>query len=165
MVSVSQRSDSELEFEASRERDTCRALVWVAGNLNLEFELRFAITGLGTQNYTRTQAEEIAERIYRAVLQREIDGGSRAAAVAEVQRGRVENQVRSMVDSAEFRSLRLAQPPAQVLEAFYQGLLNRPPDSSGARDYPPLLTSQQHLPILMNLIQSSEFEQAVVDAH
>lgn len=48
VLSVSERSAGELQFTAGRERGACRALVWVAGNLNLEFELRFEVTGLGT---------------------------------------------------------------------------------------------------------------------
>lgn len=163
VLSVSERSAGELRFTAGRERGACRALVWVAGNLNLEFELRFEVTGLGTANYTRNQAVEIAERLYRAVLQRELDGGSRAATVAEVQRGRIQNQVESMVRSGEFTLLRAEQEPAALLEAFYQGLLERPPDSGGARDYLGEIGRGRYVAALMNLIQSNEFEQAILD--
>ena len=163
VLSVSERSAGELRFTAGRERGACRALVWVAGNLNLEFELRFEVTGLGTANYTRNQAVEIAERLYRAVLQREMDGGSRAATVAEVQRGRIQNQVESMVRSGEFTLLRAEQEPAALLEAFYQGLLERPPDSGGARDYLGEIGRGRYVAALMNLIQSNEFEQAILD--
>lgn len=84
VVSVSKRSAGELRFTAGRDRGASRALLWVSSNLNLEFELRFDVTGLDTAQYTRGQTEAIAERLYRAVLQREIDGGARTSAVAEI---------------------------------------------------------------------------------
>ncbi len=52
VISVSERSSGELRFTAGRNRGTYRALLWISGNLNLEFELRFDVTGLGTANYT-----------------------------------------------------------------------------------------------------------------
>ena len=164
VVSVSATSSGDLQFTAGRERGECRAVVWVAGNLNLEFQLEFEVTGLDTANYTRGQAAEIAERLYRAILQREIDAASRASAIAEVQRGRIQNQVESMLNGGEFARLRGAQQPAELLEAFYQGLLERAPDSAGARDYLNEILRGRYVPTIMNLVQSQEFEQAIVDA-
>lgn len=158
VISVSERSAGELRFTAGRDRGTSRAPLWVSGNLNLEFELRFDVTGLGTAHHTRGQAETIAERLYRAALQREIDGGARASAVAEIQRGRIQDQVASMVRNREFTLLRGSQQPAELLEAISQGLLERPPDSGDARDYLNETSRGRYAVALMNLIQSNEFE-------
>ena len=136
----------------------CRALVYVPGNLNLEFELEFEVTGIGATNYTRRQAEEIADRLYRAILQREIEPSARAAAVAEIQRGRIDNQVSSMLDSREFVVIRQRTRPAEILEAFYAGLLDRAPDSAGASDYLREINRGQFRVAIMNLVQSQEFE-------
>ena len=163
VLSVSETYDGGLEFSAGRERGECRAVLWVPGNLNLEFVLDFEVTGLGTSSYTRNQAEEIVDRLYRAILQRDLDRASRASAVVEVQRGRVENQVTSMLSSAEFRAIREASQPADLLEAFYQGLLQRAPDSGGARDYLNDILRGRYQRAIMNLIQSPEFEAHIAD--
>ena len=92
-LSVSETRSGDLQFTAGRDRGRCRVPLYVPGNLNLEFELEFDVTGLGTTNYTREQAEEIAERLYRAILQREVEPSARASAVAEIQRGRLVNQI------------------------------------------------------------------------
>ena len=157
-VSVSDTGSANLRFSAGRSRGRCRALVYVPGNLNLEFELEFEVTGIGATNYTRRQAEEIANRLYRAILQREIEPSARAAAVAEIQRGRIDNQVGSMLDSREFVVIRQRTQPAEILEAFYAGLLDRAPDSAGADDYLREINRGQFRVAIMNLVQSQEFE-------
>ena len=164
ILSLSDTYDGGLEFIAGSERGECRALLWVPGNLNLEFVLDFEVRGLGTTNYTRNQAEAIVERLYRAILQRNVDAQARSSAIAEVQRGRVENQVQSMLDSAEFSSIRRSAQPADVLEAFYQGLLQRAPDSGGARDYLDEILRGRYRQAVMNLIQAPEFEMQIVDS-
>ncbi len=157
-VSVSDTGSGNLRFSAGRSRGRCRALVYVPGNLNLEFELEFEVTGIGATNYTRRQAEEIANRLYRAILQREVEPSARAAAVAEIQRGRIDNQVGSMLDSREFVVIRQRTQPAEILEAFYAGLLDRAPDSAGADDYLREINRGQFRVAIMNLVQSQEFE-------
>ena len=72
-LSISEARSGDLQFTAGRDRGPCRALLYVPGNLYLEYQLEFDVTGLGTTNYTRQQAENIAERLYRAILQREIE--------------------------------------------------------------------------------------------
>ena len=154
-VSVRETREGDLRFSAGRSR--CRAVLYVPGNLNLEYELEFEVTGIGSTNYTRRQAVEIAERLYRTILQREVESGSRATAIAEVQRGRLENQVSSMVDSWEFADLRRESQPAELLEAFYAGLLNRAPDSASADDYLREIQRGRYREAIMNLLQSEEF--------
>ena len=157
-VSVTETRGGDLQFSAGRSRGRCGVLLYVPGNLNLEYELEFEVTGIGSTNYTRRQAEEIAERLYRAILQREIDQSARATTVAEVQRGRLENQISSMVDSREFTELRARSRPAELLEAFYAGLLERTPDSAGTRGYLREVTRGRYREAIMNLLQSGEFE-------
>ena len=157
-VSVSETGPGDLRFSAGRNRGRCRALLYVPGNLNLQYELEFEVTGIGRSNYTRRQAEEIVGRLYRAILQREIEPGIRATAIAEVQRGRLENQVSSMIDSREFVVVRQQSQPADLLEAFFAGLLDRIPDSAGANDYLREITQGRFKETILNLVQSQEFE-------
>ncbi|MEO2197431.1 MAG: hypothetical protein ABGY72_15260 [bacterium] len=126
-VSLSEPYSGDLEFTAGRSRGRCHVVLYVPGNLNLEYTLEFDVTGMGTDNYTRRQAEEIVERLYRALLQREVDRGSRAAAVAEVQGGRLAGHVSSIMRSAEFAQIRDQSQPADLLEALYAGSSNGPP--------------------------------------
>ena len=160
-LSVSETRAGDLRFTAGRDRGRCRVLLYAPGNLNLAYELEFDVTGLGTTNYTRQQAEEIAERLYLAILQRRIESSARATTVAEIQRGRLENQVSSMVDSREFSEIRRQSQPAELLEAFYDGLLRRTPDSAGANDYLRELSRGRYLEAIMNLVQSAEFEESL----
>ncbi|MDA1092211.1 MAG: DUF4214 domain-containing protein [Acidobacteria bacterium] len=89
---------------------------------------------------------------------REVDGESRATAVAEVQAGNLENQVRAITASREFNDLRSRSQPADLLEAFYGGLFDRTPDSAGANDYLREISRGRYLETIMSLMQSGEFE-------
>ncbi len=157
-VSLSETYSGDLEFTAGRSRGRCQVVLYVPGNLNLEYALEFDVSGMGTGNYTRRQAEEIVTRLYRAVLQREVDRASRAASVAEVQSGRVADQVAALIRSAEFAEIRRESQPADLLEAFYAGLFERTPDSAGANDYLREIAGGRHREAVMSLIQSAEFE-------
>ncbi len=157
-MSVAETCGGDLRFSAGRSRGRCRAALYVPDNLNLEYELNFEVTAIGATNYTRRQAVEIAERLYRAILQREVEPSARETAIAEIQRGRLENQVSSMVDSREFADLRRRSQPAELLEAFYGGLLSRTPDSAGADDYLREIVWGRYRAAIMNLLQSQEFE-------
>ena len=157
-VSVAETRGGDLRFSAGRSRGRCRVVLYVPGNLNLEYELEFEITAIGATNYTRRQAVEIAERLYRAILQREVEPSARATAIVEIQRGRLESQVSAMVDSREFADLRRWSQPAELLEAFYAGLLSRTPDSAGADDYLREIVRGRYRVAIMNLLQSQEFE-------
>jgi hypothetical protein len=160
-VSVTDTRSGDLRFSAGQSRGRCRAVLYVPGNLNLEFALEFDVTAIGAANYTRRQAEEIADRLYRAILQRAIEPSARAAAVAEIQRGRIDNQIDSMVDSREFVVVRQRSQPAELLEAFYAGLLDRAPDSAGAGDYLRDIARGRFRETIMSLVQSQEFESSL----
>lgn len=157
-ISFSENYSGDLEFTAGRSRGRCQVALYVPGNLNLEYLLEFDVTGMGTGNYTRRQAEEVVARIYRAILQRDVDRESRAGAVAEIQAGNLENQVRALTNSREFSDLRARSQPADLLEAFYAGIFERTPDSAGAADYLREISRGRYHETIMNLIQSGEFE-------
>ena len=162
VLSVSDDGRGALTFYPGRRRGRCRVVLYVPGNLNLDHELEFEVTGIGSDNYTRGQAEEIARRLYRAILQREIEESIFSTAVAEIQRGRLENQVSSMIDSREFAMVRGRSQPADLLEAFYRGLLQRNADTAGLDDYLPQVERGRYRDVIMNLVQSAEFEAGLV---
>ena len=160
-VSMSDTRSGGLLFTAGRDRGRCRVVLYVPGNLNLEYELEFDIAGRAVINYSRQQAEEFAARLYRAILQREIEPSARASAVAEIQRGRMANLVESMIASREFREVRRRSQPADLLEAFYEGLLLRAPDSAGAGDYLRVVSRGAYRDAIMSLVESTEFESSL----
>ena len=157
-VDVSASSSGELRVQAGSSRGSCRVAVWVPGNLNLEYTLNFEVGGLGVTNYSRQQAGDIVDRLYRAMLQRSVDEASSRTAIAEVQRGRLESQVESMIASSEFQQLRQQQSPVDLLTAFYQGLFDREPDSGGLRQYLGEVERSRYAQVIMSLVQSEEFE-------
>ncbi len=160
-VQVSESSNGEVRVRAGKNRGRCTVSLWVPGNLNLEYALTFDVGGLSLTNYSQRQSREIVERLFRAILQRDVDQGSRREARVEVQRGRLENQVQSMVTSSEFRELRRQQSDADLVIAFYKGMLNREPDGRGLRQYLNDITRGQYAKAIMNLVQSEEFERGL----
>jgi hypothetical protein len=157
-VDVSDWSSGELRVQAGSSRGRCTLALWVPGNLNLEYTLTFEVGGLGVTNYSRQQAGDIVGRLYRAILQRSIDEPATRAAIAEVQGGRIQRQVESMIASAEFQQLRQQQSPADLLTAFYQGMFDREPDTRGLQQYLVEVERGRLAQVIMNLVQSEEFE-------
>ena len=147
-----------LTFRPGSGRGQCRVWLYVPGNLNLDYMLDFAIEGIRLDGYTRQQAEEIARRLYLAILQRNIGRSIFQTAVAEIQDGRLENQVSSMIDSRESAMIRGRSQPVELIDAFYRGLLRRAPDGAGLNDYLRELRRGRYLEAVMNLVRSEEFE-------
>jgi hypothetical protein len=160
-VEVSDWASGELRVRAGNSRGRCTVAVWVPGNLNLEYALTFEVGGLGVRNYSRRQSSEVVERLYRAVLQRDIDQGARRNAVAEVERGELEPLVASMIASPEFQQIRGQQGSLDLITAFYRGLLQREPDGRGMQLYLNEVGRGRYTTALMNLIQSEEFERSL----
>ena len=157
-LEMSEGSRSELRLRAGTSRGRCTIAVWVPGNLNLDYTLMFDVGGIGATNYSREQAVAIIERLYRAVLQRGADEASVRAAITEVQRGNLQQQVDAMIRSAEFQQLRQQQSPSDLLAAFYKGLFDREPDTPGVRQYLADLGRNRHAQVVLGLVQSEEFE-------
>jgi hypothetical protein len=114
-----------------------------------------------TRTYTRAEAEVVANRLYRAVLGREGDPAGVRSAAAQIEQGQLDSQVDSMLQSREFRRQRTDPEARQLLDQFYQGLLGRKPDATGARAYIPLLRAGQHADVLVALVNSAEFRQVL----
>lgn len=115
----------------------------------------------GTRTYTRAEAQVVAARLYVAVLGREGDPGGLRSAAAQIERGNLDSQVESMLQSREFRRRRTEPEARQMLDQFYQGLLGRRPDGTGARAYIPMLRDGQYADVLVALINSAEFRQGM----
>lgn len=147
-----------LRVRARGDAGRCRVELWVPGNLNFRWELDVDVDPAARTSYSRRDAEIVVRTLYRAVLQRDVDQDSLRAAVAEIQQGNLESLVGSMVRSGEFLTRRGRISPEEMLDAFYDGVFSRPPDSGGVKDYLNLVRQGRHAEVLLRLIRSPEFE-------
>ncbi|HPR64068.1 MAG TPA: DUF4214 domain-containing protein [Thermoanaerobaculia bacterium] len=136
---------------------------WMPGNLNFEWDLDFDIRGL--QEFSAKQSEYIVTCLYRAILERDPDSSGFTPAVMEVQRGRLEEQVKSMFKSGEFNSRIRGKSATKLLDTIYVGLLNRKPDSAGVRDYLSKIEKRKYADVVIKIIQSEEFQTRLLKIH
>jgi hypothetical protein len=128
------------------------------GNLNFEWEVEFTVDPRARTQYGRAQAEAVVHALYRGILGRDPDAPSVRTAVTEVQLGNLERLVASIVGSSEFRDGQNGVSPEELLDRFYLGILGRRSDTSGIRTYLDTVRAGRHADVVMNLIQSAEFE-------
>ncbi len=150
---------NRFEVESDRERGKCELLVWVPGNLNLEWSVPIEVRGLALTGYSLSQSEALATRLYRALLGREPDPEGLTAATREIQRGRLLQQIRAMAGSAEFAQARSRLSASQLLDQIYRGLLGREPDSSGVRTYLGQVERGEIAEVVFSIVRSEEFEE------
>jgi len=157
-VEIEEIGSGLFRVEAKRGRGSCDLLLWVPGNLNLEWTVPVELRPLGSGGFSRAQAEVVAASLYRAILGREADPPGLSGAMAEIQRGRLSTQVEAMVKSDEFRRQRAILPAAQLLEDLYRGLLGRVPDSAGERRYLREVERGGVASVALDILRSEEFE-------
>lgn len=157
-VEIEERGAGRFLVEAKRGRGSCELLLWVPGNLNLEWTVPVELRPLGSDGYSRAQAELVAASLYRALLGREADPPGLAGAISEIQRGRLATQVEAMARSDEFRRERAGLPAARLLEDLYQGLLGRAPDRDGERRYLREVERGDVASVALDILRSEEFE-------
>ncbi len=158
LVHLVRSEDGRYRLVAGVERGRCTATLWVPGNLNLDMPLRLEVVPRAQVGYDHAQARVIARRLYLAILGREPDPAGWNAATQEIQRGRLDAQVRSMLQSPEFRSRQRGMTPSQLLESLYRGLLDREPDSPGVRTYLHRIERGRADGVVEDIIRSEEFE-------
>lgn len=164
LVEIEGLDDGRFRIESGSATGDCEALFWVANNLNLDRRLRLVVERSERRGYSRAEAELLATWLYRAVLGREPEPQGLRAATAEIQRGDLGDQVRSMVASPEFQRRRGGLSASALLESFYQGLLGRAPDSPGVRTYLRQVERGSYDDVLWALLHSDELEGRLDDA-
>lgn len=157
LVRVRDIGNGRFRISARDDRGECRLVLRVANNMNLEWRIRVRVQGPDADGYDRKEAEFIATRLYRGLLGRAPDPTGFAAAVAEIQRGRLDSQVRGMLASREFQVTRHRLSDTELLEQLYRGLLERQPDSSGVRDYLPKIRRHRERDVILRILRSDEF--------
>lgn len=117
----------------------------------------------GSRNYSRQEAERVATRLYRGLLGRDPDSGGLREATVQIQAGRLEKQVASMVSSSEFRARVAELSDAEMLERIYLGLFDRLPDTGGTRTYLGWVERRRYADLALSLTSSAEFEGLIGD--
>ena len=162
LLSFEDEGEGRYRVTARARRGRCTALLWVPGNLNVERELVFEVESRARAGYRREEARYIARALYLGLLGREPDRGGWDAATLEIQRGRLESQVRGMLDSPEFRERRRRLSAPEILTSLYHGLLRREPDSAGVRSYLPQVERGRIADVALEMIRSPEFEERML---
>jgi uncharacterized protein DUF4214 len=137
----------------------CELYARLVSPRQLEVPLRVAwgFTG-GNANYGRSEAEYVVERLYQALLQREPDREGFYNYVQAVDAGRAADVVRSLFESAEFRSAHNGWSRSRLLDSLYRGLLGRPADATAARAYENRLADpNDRVRVVMEMLASREF--------
>lgn len=109
--------------------------------------------------YSRTDADYIVRRIYQGLLQREPDAGGYAAALADVQAGRVEAVILKMVQSPEYAQLHRGWNSSQMVQSLYTGILGRPADAEGMRAYQSRVARGEAAAVALEMLRSKEFSE------
>ena len=117
---------------------------------------------LDTQ-FSRPDAEITARRLYRALLNREADPRGLDETAADLQRGRLREAVRRIIESQEFRQKTAALPIMQALEQMHLGLLNRPADAYSVTNNVAAMEARQYFEVTLRLMDTAEFRQQVAD--
>lgn len=107
--------------------------------------------------YTRAQARHVAQGLYHALLDRDMDEESIRAAVNEIEDGHLQAQVDSIVRSPEFRSHSAPLGAEALLDQIYQGLLGRPVDPGGTRTYLARVQRREYTAVVMDIVGSREY--------
>lgn len=158
LLTVRQLDEGRLEVTAAATEGRCELRLWLPNNTNFEWEIEVQISADARAGYERDEAEFLARALYAAILNREPDAGGFSGAVTEIQRGDLDAQIAAMTRSAEFQQLAGPISPAELLDQFYQGILGRPSDSDGVREYLGEMQRRQYASVLSKLIRSAEFE-------
>lgn len=151
-------AEGRFRVTAGAQRGGCTAYLWIPGNLNLEWPLRFEVVSRARDGYSREEASFIAARLYEAILGRPGDGPGLDAATMEIQRGRLGDQVWAMVQSPEFRQNRSGLSANALLGDVYGGLLGRTVDSGAVRTYLSQVERGRLADVVIAIVRSEEFE-------
>lgn len=164
LVEVEELPDGRFRIASGSATGDCEAHFWVANNLNLDRRIRVEVERESRDGYGREEAELLATWLYRAVLGREPEPQGLQAATAQIQRGELGPQVRSMIASPEFQRRRSGLSASALLESFFQGLLGRAPDSPAVRAYLRDVERGSYDDVLWALLHSDELEDRLDDA-
>ncbi len=156
---VTDLGEGRLEIEASGTMGRCRLELWVPGNMNFEWRVELEVTPEARTTYSRAEADIVVRALYWAILNRAPDTASIDGAIFELQRGNLQAQAAAMLRSTEFQQSLGGVDPGQLLDRFYEGILERPADAPGVQTYFADMQRRRYLDVILRLLRSPEFEE------
>lgn len=117
---------------------------------------------LPNDRYTRREAENIGARLFKAIVGRDGGKDGPAEAATQIMLGKLQAQVEAMFESSEFRQKASGMNASQLLDQFYQGLLDRKADDAGVRTYLRDVEGRRYASVVMKIINDSEFERRIL---
>jgi hypothetical protein len=113
---------------------------------------------------TQTQSQQIAHRLYRALLGRDADPAGLNDTAYDVEHGRTRQRIDAIVASQEFRNHTNGWASDRLVTQIYQGLLDRDPDWPGATNWQRLVEQRKYADALTGIMSSAEFQNKVGSA-
>lgn len=167
LVELVDASDDSVTLRTGEDPGSCDVLSWLPNNMNADRRLRIvgnrdgrAGSGVAIRpapGTIDTREELVAASLFRAVLGRDPDQEWLAGAAEQVRRNQSREAIRSLLASQEFRERRQNRSPEDLLRDFYQGLLGREPDPSGAHRYRGAMHEGRYEDVIRDILDSSEF--------
>jgi hypothetical protein len=178
LIDVEEERTGEILIDTGNRTGSCELSILPANNANLDRRLRIEVVGATTGPVTTgpvtspgnddvvfsPRSEALAGWLYQAILGRDGEAAGLADAAARIQRGQVEEQIDLMLQSPEFQERRRGMTAAQLLDAFYQGLLGRAADPAGTRRYMNDMLQANFDDVLDELVESRELEERLTRA-
>jgi hypothetical protein len=111
--------------------------------------------------FLRADAENVTRRIYDALLDREPSAQEHDESVAELQRGRLPQQLAVIVQTSEFTARVGGLAVGEVLNQIFRGMLDRAPTAAETKTYLPQVQAKQYVPAMLKLVTSDSFRKQV----
>ena len=83
------------------------------------------------------------------------------ASVAELQRGRLPQQLAVMIETEEFTGRASGMPASDLLTQVFDGMLDRAPSAAETKTYLPQFQSKQYSAAVLKIVTSAGFRQQV----
>ena len=117
---------------------------------------------LPNDRYSRSEAENIGARLFKAIVGRDGSNSDRADAATQIMLGHLDAQVEAMFGSSEFRQKSAGSSPTQLLDQIYSGLLDRKADDAGVRTYLREIEQRKYAVVVLKIINDTEFETRIL---
>ncbi len=146
-----------LVIETKGKIGRCDFELFVPGNKNLNAVFRVEISLDGTlDRLTSQQARKLGTLLYEALLDRMPDE-TFDEVVMQLQIGKVDEVVKNITRSREFKDQVRKNSPAKRLKRYYKVLLERDPDYSAIASFLPKLRGGKDFEVIIAIIRSPEF--------
>lgn len=166
LLTVRELQTGRFEVNAASSSGTCRMWLWIPGNLNLEWPLEMEVVAKASQgrtdSYTRSQSEVLATCLYRGLLGREPDPAGLRDTVADIERGKLSERVRTITNSREYANTNHGKSAGALITQLYTGILDRQPDAAGMANFLTRVQRGGIDSVTLELVRSEEFERRVI---